>query len=218
MSKRIALFHATRAAIAPVEIAFKELWPEADHFSLLDEGLAKEVDREGALTPEISERFIGLASYAAETGVDALLFTCTAFGPPMETCRQRFPFPVLTPDEALLEAGIRSGTNIGLLGSHPIALPAMQEKLSQAARLAGKDISITPEVVADAWADLQAGQLDAHNEKIIAASHRLADCDVVLLAQFSITPLKSAIQKNVSGQVLSSPHAAVEKLRSLVGG
>ncbi len=75
MTARIAVIHAVRAAILPVEKAFSEIWPEAEHWSLLDEGLNQFLDRAREPTDDLRERFARLATYAADTGIDGLLFT-----------------------------------------------------------------------------------------------------------------------------------------------
>ena len=217
MAKRIALFHATRAAIVPIETAFAEIWPDADHWSLLDEGLTQAVDRAGGYTPEIGARFSRLADYVADTGPDALLFTCTAFGPAMEDCQRRYPFPTFKPNEALLEAGLAAGRRVGLLASHPVTLPMLKGQLEDLARERGKAITVVPQLAEGAWNDLTAGRKQAHDDKVVAASKALTDCDVILLAQFSMAPLKTAIEPLTPAPVLSSPHAAVATLKGLFG-
>lgn len=214
---RIALFHATRAAIVPIETAFREIWPEADHWSLLDEGLTQAVDRAGGYTPEIGERFIQVATYVADTQPDALLFTCTAFGPAMEECKRRFPFPTFKPNEALLEAGLEAGRRIGLLASHPVTLPMLTEQLETLAKERGRDLTVVPKLAEGAWNDLTAGRKAEHDEKVVTAAKDLADCDAILLAQFSMAPLKAAIEPLTPAPVLSSPHAAAAMLKGLFG-
>jgi hypothetical protein len=46
MGVRIALVHAVRVAIAPVEDAFRRHWPEADLVNLLDDSLSRDRNRE----------------------------------------------------------------------------------------------------------------------------------------------------------------------------
>lgn len=215
MAARIALFHATRAAIQPVEAAFREIWPEASHWSLLDEGLTQAVDVAGGYTPETGERFIQLATYAADTAPDAFLFTCTAFGPAMEECKRRFPFPTFKPNEALLEAGLKAGGRVGLLASHPVTLPMLTGQLEELARERGKNLTVVPRLAEGAWTDLTAGRKQAHDDKLLAAADDLLDCDAILLAQFSMAPLLPAIQARTKAPVLSSPHAAVAHLKGL---
>lgn len=212
---RIALFHATRAAIQPVEGAFREIWPEASHWSLLDEGLTQAVDAAGGYTEEIGDRFIQLATYAADTAPDAFLFTCTAFGPAMEECKRRFPFPTFKPNEALLEAGLTAGKRVGLLASHPVTLPMLTGQLEELAKERGQAITVVPKLAEGAWNDLTAGRKQAHDDKLLAAAEALLNCDAILLAQFSMAPLLPAIQAKTKAPVLSSPHAAVAHLKGL---
>ena len=80
MSIRIALIHAVTVAVAPVETAFRELWPEADCANILDNSLSVDRERDRRLTAAMTGRIIALAEYGLATGADAILFTCSAFG------------------------------------------------------------------------------------------------------------------------------------------
>ena len=72
---RIALVHATPAAVDPIKEAFAEAWPEADLVNLLDDSLS----RDRALTPQLTDgifsRFDALGRYAVSFGAEAILFT-----------------------------------------------------------------------------------------------------------------------------------------------
>ena len=81
---RIALIHALKHSIAPIEASFARLWPEAQLANLLDDTLASDLAREGELTAAMTARFVDLARYARSCGADAILFTCSAFGPCIE--------------------------------------------------------------------------------------------------------------------------------------
>ncbi len=101
---RIALIHALKHSIAPIEDAFARLWPTARLANLLDDSLAADLARDGALTPAMTGRFLTLARYARASGADAILFTCSAFGPCIEACaRELAPLPVLKPNQAMIE-------------------------------------------------------------------------------------------------------------------
>src|SRR4051794_31758900 len=101
---RIALIHALRHSPPPVEAAFSRLWPEARLMNLLDDSLSADLMREGQLTDAMTGRFLDLAHYAMRTGADGILFTCSAFGPCIDACREALaPLPVLKPNEAMIE-------------------------------------------------------------------------------------------------------------------
>ena len=110
MKSRICLIHAVRVAIDPVAEAFQSLWPEAELMNLLDETLSVDRQRDGMLTPKMTGRFLTLAQYAADVGVNGILFTCSAFGPAIEAVQKKHaPLPVLKPNEAMFkEANIKA--------------------------------------------------------------------------------------------------------------
>ena len=110
---RITLIHALKHSIVPIEASFARLWPDARLMNLLDDSLSADLARDGGLSAAMTERFLQLGRYAAGTGSDAILFTCSAFGPCIEAvARAHAPMPVLKPNEAMIEqAAARGGQN-----------------------------------------------------------------------------------------------------------
>jgi hypothetical protein len=107
---RIALVHALKHSIAPIEASFARLWGDATLMNLLDDSLSADLARNGSLTADMTERFLLLGRYAASTGADAILFTCSAFGPSIEAvAREQAPRPVLKPNEAMIEQAVARG-------------------------------------------------------------------------------------------------------------
>jgi hypothetical protein len=130
---RIALIHALAHSPPPIEAAFARLWPEVRRTNLLDDSLSADLARDGALTPAMTERFLTLARYAAGTGADAILFTCSAFGPCIEACAEALaPMPVLKPNEAMIEEALALAGptgRIGLMASFAPTLASMPPEL-----------------------------------------------------------------------------------------
>ena len=119
MSPRIALIHAVATAIPPIQQAFREDWPEAQVSNLLDDDLMPAYTREGGLTPHITERICALALYAARTGPDGILFTCSVFPQAEDMAKQLVRVPLLKPDEAMIAAALDAGTRIGVVATNP---------------------------------------------------------------------------------------------------
>ena len=67
MPKRIFLVHPTPLAVAPVDEAFKTLWPQAQVLNLLDESLYADVGANGELTPALYARVANLFRHCEET-------------------------------------------------------------------------------------------------------------------------------------------------------
>src|SRR5207253_2340224 len=123
---RITLVHALKHSLVPIEEAFARLWPEATRMNLLDDSLSVDLARDGRLTEAMTERFLALGRYAAATGADAILFTCSAFGPCIEAVAGAYaPMPVLKPNEAMIEQAVAKGRRIGLLSTFPPTLASM---------------------------------------------------------------------------------------------
>ncbi len=85
---RISLIHAMAASVPPTEETFRRPWPDPTLMNLLDDSLAPDLASEGALTLSVTRRVHALAYDAASTGSDAVLFTCSAFGPFIEACQR----------------------------------------------------------------------------------------------------------------------------------
>ena len=217
MSKQISLIHATREAIAPVEAAFRDLWPDAVHWSLLDESLTMDLAVAGGqLTPALTDRFLALAAYAAERRPDGILFTCSAFGAAIDEVARTYDVPVLKPNEAVLEEALARGGRVGLLATHPQTLPDMTAEMEKLAGTRGTDLTVVPLLVEGAWADLGAGNRAAHDRAVVEAAPDLSDCGAIVLAQFSMAPLASEISDKTGLPILTSPHAAVAEMKRQV--
>ena len=83
--------------MAPVNAAFESDWSEAQRLNLLDDSLSADLARHGRLDEAMHARFESLARYALDdAGAQAILFTCSAFGPCIEAvalARPGVPIP-----------------------------------------------------------------------------------------------------------------------------
>jgi aspartate/glutamate racemase len=209
---RIALIHALAHSPAPINAALARDWPEAERMNLLDDSLSADLARSGQLDERMTQRFIALADYAAGTGADAILFTCSAFGPCIEVvARHLAPLPVLKPNEAMVDEAVAlaAGTPIGLLASFGPTLQTMPPEFPPTAVL-------HTALAEGAMAALDAGDTATHDRLAAMAARRLADqgCRVIALAQFSLARARDAVAAATGLPVLTTPDSAVRRLRS----
>jgi len=213
---RIALIHALKHSIAPIEAAFAHLWPEARLANLLDDSLSADLARDGALTPRMTERFLSLARYAAGCGADGILFTCSAFGPCIEACaRDLAPMPVLKPNEAMIEevlAAAGATARVGLMATFAPTLASMPPEFAVAA----PGVTLVPCLAAAALAALDRGDAAGHDREAALAAASVKDCDVIALAQFSLARAAAGIAAATGRPVLTTPDSAVRKLRRVL--
>jgi Asp/Glu/hydantoin racemase len=219
MAPRIALIHAVATAIPPIRHAFKEGWPEAEISNLLDDDLVPAYTREGGLTPHITERICSLALYAARTGADGILFTCSVFPQAEDLAKQLVRAPLLKPDEAMISAALDAGSRIGVVATNPPAAPAAAAQLRAAAQARGVEIQVLESVADGAFAIGNSGDAATHDRMVVEAAERIAgQVDVLCLAQVSMALARGAVQAKVKVPVLTSPSTAVARLKRLLGG
>ncbi len=216
MSTRIALIHAVKVAIAPVEQAFGELWPEAECSNILDDSLSLDRERDGELTAAMTRRILALADYAANTGAAGILFTCSAFGEAIEAAAASAPVPVLKPNEAMFEAALASGRRIGMLATFAPSVQSMEDEFRAMAASRRSPATIESYCVAGAMAALKAGDATTHDRLIAEAAPRFAGCDAVLLAHFSTARAAPAVAAALDRPILTSPGSAVAKLKAMI--
>lgn len=207
---RIALIHALRHSVDPINAAFDRLWPDPTRMNLLDDSLSADLARSGRLDAAMTDRFLALSRYAQGTGADAILFTCSAFGPCIEACAAALaPMPVLKPNEAMIEEACAAGHRIGLLATFAPTLASMPPEFP-------KDVMLVPRLVEGAMAALDAGDVATHDRLAVAAARDLAACDAIALAQFSLAHVAEAVAATTGRRVFSTPDSAVRKLRRLL--
>jgi Asp/Glu/hydantoin racemase len=208
---RVALIHALKHSIVPIEESFARLWPNATLMNLLDDSLSADLARDGHLTPAMTDRFLALGRYAASTGADAILFTCSAFGPCIEAvAREHAPMPVLKPSEAMVEQAAARGHRIGLLSTFPPTLVSMPREFP-------RGVEVVPKLAEGALAALDRGDRAQHDRLVAQASRDLRDCDLIALAQYSMAPAASQVAAASGLPVLTTPDSAVQKLKQLLG-
>jgi Asp/Glu/hydantoin racemase len=204
---RIALIHALAHSLAPIEASFARLWPEPTLMNLLDDSLSADLARDGKLTEPMTERFLSLGRYVSATGANAVLFTCSAFGPCIEAvARAHAPMPVLKPNEAMIEQAVAKGKKIGLLSTFPPTLASMPREFPSS-------VEIVPKLAEGALAALDRGDRTTHDRLLTEASRDLRGCDVIALAQFSMAPAAAMVAEATGKPVLTTPDSAVLKLK-----
>lgn len=207
---QITLIHALRHSPPPIEEAFARLWPQARLRNLLDETLSSDLEQDGRITPSMFDRFLALSRYAVTCRTDAILFTCSAFGPCIaRAAAELAPLPVLKPNEAMIEDASEAGQEVGLIATFAPTLQTLPREFPSSVRL--------KTAYADgALAALDRGDVGAHDQIVVDAALRLVDCELIALAQFSLARAAPAVIAATGKRVLTTPDSAVLKIRRLL--
>ena len=211
---------------APASEAMAAVWPQAECNHLLDDSLSRDHARSGALTAGVIARFSMLARYAADAPqarAAGLLFTCSAFDQALNVVKSELSIPVVAPNEGAFEEALalchaRSDRGrVGLL----VTFASSREPLSNALVAMADERGQRPPrvisaVVPDALEALRVGDALRHDALVAAAAATLPAVDVIILGQFSMARALSRTQALSRAPVLTTPEAAVRKLRRLV--
>ena len=216
---RIGLVHALRESIAPIEAAFASDWPEAEPITLFDQSLYVDYAHAGGLTPELADRVATLLRHSAACGARAILFTGSLFGAAVEAARAELTVPVLASYEALVSRAFAAGRRIGVVATVADTLRLLGEDIERYASEHGQEVALDGVHVAGAVEAVTSGDRETHDRLVLDAVIRLADrdsCDVILLGQFSMTPVAARLPAGFAVPVLTSTGTALERLRELV--
>ena len=216
---RIALIHATPAAVDPIKAAFAEVWAEPDLVNLLDDSLSRDRATSTELTDSTYRRFDALGGYALSVGADAILFTCSAFGPAIERVARAVNIPVLKPNEAMFAEAIATGGRVGMLATFEPSIASMREEFETDAARARSNASLECVFVPGAMSALLAGRREQHDTMIADAANALSHCTTIMLAQFSMASAAPALRQRLPAiPILTSPASAVVALKSKIVG
>ena len=205
----------------PIWDAFAETWPDAQTFNLLDDSLSADRAAEGALTDAIVDRFLTLGRYARDTGeaqgkTDAILFTCSAFGPAIDAVKRDLDIPVLSPNESAFKEALTFEGKVGLVVTFPPSEASLAAELETAINEQGTSLSVKSAIAAGALHALQAGNANEHDALIAEAARSLGDVSCIVLGQFSMARARAAVEASMRVPVISTPAAAVTRLRDLL--
>jgi aspartate/glutamate racemase len=211
---RIALIHALAHSVGPINDVLARDWVDCQRMNLLDDSLSADLARSTqGLDAAMHDRFEVLAAYAESTGANAILFTCSAFGPCIDAVAARRPgMPVLKPNEAMIADAVAQGRRVGLIASFAPTLVSMPSEFP-----AG--VEVIPEMAEGAMDALDRGEVERHDEIVAERALRLVKqgCDVIALAQFSMARAQDAVRQVVQVPVLTTPGSAVAALRRRLG-
>ena len=219
MQPKIALIHATRLAISPIEKTFQDYWPEANTFNLLDEGLLKDIAC--LSSQEMNKRFQSLASYATGTGCNAILFSCSVFGSAIDSVKNAFNLPVYKPNEAMLDsiyklAQEKQNLKMLVMGTSKLSVDSLSSEIGEWSKNNHASIQIEKLFIDKAFELLGKGQMNLHDALIMDAVKKNQNADLIVFTQFSMASAYQRCQEVSSAPIYSAPIIAVQTLQKRI--
>ncbi|MEU4896998.1 aspartate/glutamate racemase family protein [Streptomyces sp. NPDC044780] len=214
----VAMIHAVPAATRIAQEAFTREFPQATVWNVLDDRLLDEAREAGGLTDALRRRMLRLIGHVMDGGAQGLLLTCSSYGEVVDTARALWNVPVLKSDEAMFKAALAGPyRRIAVVASTPPAVPAAVAQLEALIPVARPDrpVDLVTALSEEAAVAADAESTARHLANALDAAGG-SDADAVLLAQYSLTPVRDALADLVGVPVLDGAGAAARELRGLL--
>ena len=220
---RIGVVSPTEVAFPTVRAAFAELWPEAEIACQLDQSLYLDFINDDFTIPDpmpaaAYARVAALLRYSRDCRIDGIIFCGSVFGRLVEAGREGLDVPVLTSYEGMIEAAFANGPRMGILATAAGTIGCLSDDIERYAAERGLEYTVSGTVAEGAFETLVGGDRPGHDDIVVATAETIADCDSLLLGQFSMGLVPRKITPVAGRPVLTAPYTAVAKLRALLVG
>jgi len=213
---RVALLSSTRAVFSPMEVAFQEVFPQAQIIHLLDETLIEDFRRDGGLSPHSRRKALHMAVTSQDAGVDGILVTCSTLSPAVDDFRPFVTIPAVKIDEPVVEWVVQSAGSIGLLATAETVLKSVEPLVQDKARQLGREIYIQRFIKGDLWPLLLKDPSAFYRAVGEAATQAAKVCQAVIITQVSMAPGWEYVEAGVRDKVYASPVYAVRAIRRIL--
>lgn len=211
--RTLAMLHTGPVVIKPLNDIAKAELAGVRIVNFMDDSIVAEIERSGEITQAVRNRLEALGRNAVEAGADAILITCSSISTTAAAVAESIGLPVYKIDEAMAEAAVAKGTNIGVVATLPTTLEPTCAQIEDKARAAGKTVNVRRALCREAFESLSRGDENGHDRILLETVEKLSrECDVVVLAQASMARLVDSLPP-LPVPVLSSPQLGIERVR-----
>jgi hypothetical protein len=162
-----------------------DVMPEVEVLHFVDGGLPSMA--EPSLRSSVLRRLRTLASFAEESGAEAVLLTCTAFGRLVADVRPSVGIPVLLVLELMVAEALRHPGAIGVIATHPGTLACAARMIEEEAALQDRCVAVTSRFCPGAFDALRRNDWPTHNRIVLENLRDFVQLvDVVVAPQPSI--------------------------------
>ena len=215
--KKVVAVHTAMALVEPLTKIFRQLMPEVKLNHIADDSLIQEVIANNEVTPAVRRRLLSYYQAAADSGADVVFNTCSSVGDVADMASGICPIPVFRIDAPMAAKAVASAQRIGVISTLPTTLAPTRRLLENAAKAAGRDITLVDGLADGAFQAGQSGDSETHDRLIAEAAMKICEkVDLFVLAQGSMARMEQRLSAMTGKPVLSSPVLGVEGLRAFL--
>ncbi|NEU31401.1 hypothetical protein GN156_11565 [bacterium LRH843] len=203
---KIGLIHAMTASVEPIETAFQLAAPEASLVHFMDTGLLPLLQQEESLNETVIKRVQKLTDAAAESNVDCIQLTCSAFNELTDILQPFYTIKLFRSDEAMLDQALQY-ERIGFISTVNETPPVLESYVKN------KNANIAVKTLIDTKAldYLLKKDKQTHDERITKLVKEMeSQADVIVLTQYSMAHVAKEIT-DVSIPILTGPEESVKR-------
>jgi Asp/Glu/hydantoin racemase len=188
----------------------EELFPDVEVTHAVDESLLKDAIAEGRVTSEIEARLAAHIAMLSQSGVDAIMVTCSSMGQAVDRIAAKTNLPVLRVDTAMIDEALRIGKRIGVLATLRTTMTPTVELVRQRSN-GDASVQIEAHLCEGAFEALKAADVALHDELVRGGLRRIEPLvDVIILAQASMARAVAGPGMTSRVPILSSPRLAMQ--------
>ncbi|HET7829763.1 MAG TPA: aspartate/glutamate racemase family protein [Candidatus Limnocylindrales bacterium] len=210
----LTFIHTVSSLRPTFETLARDADPSLEIRHLTDESLLADAIEAGSVPQQTSERLTERVRSALDDGADLVVVTCSSMGGATEAIAKREGWPLERIDVAMADRAIDLGARIAVLATLPSALAPTAALVEARAAERGADIALVRGLATGAFAALQAGDGERHDELVRGAFRDvLGRVDVIVLAQASMGRVVDSLGEEAAGTpILVSPALGVERV------
>jgi Asp/Glu/hydantoin racemase len=218
MVHKIGMVHTSAKHVSTFDQLVEELMPGTEIIHMVDEGILKDIIREGDLNAKRIARLATLATFAVDSGAEAVMLTCSTAGPGVDKAKDSIEVPFLKVDEAMADRAVELGRRIGVVATLQTTIAPTSDLIRQRAAIRGTPEHIETFLCRGAFEAFSVGDTEQHDLIVIeTVKEVMARVDVIVLAQASMASvLDNLPDEEQVVPILSSPRLAVEHLRTVL--
>lgn len=215
--KKLAIIHTTIITVEPLRALAKDLLPQTTVINFVDDSILPQLRKNGSDIYAIAPRWITYARFAEEAGADIILNACSSVGEICMLAQPHIAVPIVRIDAPMAEFAVSRSSNIGVAATVPMTLGPTVRLLQEKAAAVGRQVVLSPLLIAEAFEHLSAGDSAGHDSLLTEALMQLLEeVEIIVLAQASMARITATFPANQRERFLSSPRLGIEAVRDLL--
>jgi aspartate/glutamate racemase len=215
--KKIFTIYTSTALIEPVNRNVAKYLKDVEIINFLDDSILKEVIANNKVTDQVISRMARYYKIGEEIGSDIIWQTCSSMGDTVDSLQSSVSIPILRIDEQMVRTAVEKLDRVAVLATLPTTLGPTVTLVKKISKEMHKDIKIIEGLAEGAFAALQGGDSQLHDEMIVKKALELSDeIDGFILAQGSMARVAQQIIDESKHPVFTSLESGFQALANYI--